>query len=233
MGVQKLIDRCKFLAVLGSISARSPRLESVGRAAMYFVLNGFLLGLLLATTNYLLQPHLDVQILALVVVTLWIASTGARHLQGLKVSFSALGSCGERANETSGFVAVAMIILFKCAAAESMDEIATLSLFLTPVLARWALLVFLYGYGSRFDETTRPLAEQVHFLHVLIGTAAVLGLAMYFLSRTGLWLALAVSVCALLLRGILFRLRGSISQAHLGATVEMSEALCLVLLASF
>ncbi len=232
MVVQKPLAAFRFLTIWGCIEGREPRPESVGRAGIYFVLVGLILGLLLALTNYFLQPYLDGEILSLIVVALWIAATGARHLRGLRDCFSAAGESRSRMNETSGFIAVTMTILLKSAAAESVDEIATLSVFLTPVLARWGLLVFLFGYGSRFDESVAPVADQVRLPAVLFATGAALGLVAYFLSRKGLWIALAVSLGALSLRELSFRRRGAVSQAHLDATVETSEVLSLVLLAS-
>jgi cobalamin synthase len=227
--VQSLLAGLKFLTIVGTLGSRRPVPESVGSAAIYFVLSGCLIGLVLATCNYVLQPHLNAGILGVSIVTAWIVLTGACPIAGLSESFTTLGA---DENPTLGSVAVVLVILFKYAAAESIDEIATVSLFLTPVLARWALLIFLYGYAPRFDETTRRLAEQIGFLPVLVGTAATLGLATYFLGRKGLWIALIVSISALLLRELFFRRRHVIAHSDLGATVEISEALSLLLLTS-
>lgn len=217
--------------MLGGLGRENPALESVGRGSAFIVFIAALIGLLLAVINYALQPHLHVRILALIVVSAWITITGARHLHELKESFA--NRSGKPNQETLGFVAVALVILFKTAAMESMDELATLSLFLAPLLARWALLIFSYRYGARFDETIRPLTDEVRIIPILVSSALTLGLVLYFLSRKGLWIALAVSICALLLRELFFRRHGAISKNHAGATVEISEALSLVLLATF
>jgi adenosylcobinamide-GDP ribazoletransferase len=232
VGVQKLLAAFRFLTIWGCIDGSDLPPESVGRAATYFVLVGLVMGLLLALTNYFLQPYLDGEILSLVVVALWITTTGARHLHGLRESLSPPGEKLARTSNTSGFIAVMLVILLKSAATESVDEIATLSLFLTPVLARWGLLVFVYGYGSRFDEATSRLAAQVRLPAVLFATAISLGTAAYFLSRKGLWIAFAVSLAALLLREWFFRRHRVVSRAHLDAAVETSEVLSLVLLAA-
>jgi cobalamin synthase len=230
--VQTLLAAFQFLTICGSFGTRDPTPEIVGKASGYFVFVGLALGLLLAVANYILAPHLDAGVLSLLLVSLLIIATGARHLSGLKNSFTALGGLNEPANETFGVVAVALIILFKSAAAESMDEIATSSWLLTPILARWGLLIFLYGYHTRFDETARRLAERINFAPVFISTAATLALAVYFLGRKGLWIALAISIFLLLVRAIFYRRHAALSRAHLGAAVELSEALSLVLLAS-
>ena len=228
--MQKLTAPIKYLTVLGCFSRQIPALESVGKGATFFVFIAALIGLLLALINYTLQPHLDARILALVAVSAWITMTGARHLHELKESFA--NKNGEPDRQTLGLIAVLLIVLFKIAALESMDELATLSLLIAPLLARWALLIFLYGYGSRFDETIRPLADEVHLLPILVSSVVTLGVVLYFLTRKGLWIALAVSVAALLLRELFFRRIAAVSKDHAGATVEISEALSLVLLAA-
>ena len=222
----------KFLTICGSFGARNPTPDTIGRAVGYFIYVGLLLGLVLALANYVLAAHLDAAILNLVLVALLITATGAHHLSGLKDSFTALGGFDGEGNEALGFAAVALVILFKSAAAESMDEIATLSWLLAPVLARWGLVIFLYGYHTRFDETVRQIAEQTNFVPVLASTTATLALLAYFLGRKGLWIALAVSIFALSLRALFFRRHAVVSRSNLGAVVELGEALSLVLLAS-
>ena len=234
--MQLLVAAFKYLTVWSDFTDDKPTPELVGRAAVFFPLAGLVLGLLLALSNYVLSPYLDPEILGVVVIALLIAATGARHLHGVKKTFDDLGAHaparGGQTNEALGFAAIVLIILFKSAAADSIDEILSLSLLLTPVLARWALLIFIYGYGARFDETLRLISERVKFSSVLTSTAATLALTIYFLGRKGLWIALIVSLFALLLRGLLHRRHGIVSQANIGATVELAEALSLILLAS-
>ena len=231
--MQTLAAAFKSLTVWGCFASAKPAPETIGKAAGYFPYVGLVLGLLLALTNYLLAPYLDAEILNLILIALLIAITGAQHLNGVKNTFDALAANDGRENETLGFAAVVLVILFKSAAADSMDEKLTLSLLLTVVLARWALVIFLYGYHSRFDENARPIAEQVNFWPVLASTVATLALTVYFLGRKGLWIALVVSLFTLLLRSLLHRRHAVLSQANLGATVELTEVLCLALLASF
>jgi adenosylcobinamide-GDP ribazoletransferase len=234
--VQLLLAGFKYLTVWADFTDDQPAPELVGRAAGFFPFVGLLLGLLLALSNYVLSPYLNPEILSVVVIALLIAATGARHLHGVKETFDELGAKAAgrdgRRNEALGFAAIVLVILFKIAAADSMDEILSLSLLLTPVLARWAVLIFIYGYDARFDETLRLISARVKFSSVLTSTAATLALTVYFLGRKGLWIALIVSLIALLLRGLLHRRHGIVSQANIGAIVELAEALSLVLLAS-
>lgn len=233
--MKKLAAAFKFLTIWGCISEVKPEGAAVGSAAGLFPVTGLFLGLLLALTNYSLAAHVDPRILNLILIALLIAATGAQPLTGLKDTFDTIGHASrDRAPRGSiwGFTAVVLVILFKSAAMDSMDELLTLSLLLTPVLARWVLVIFLYGVHSRFDENARLIAGSVTTWPVILSTAATLALAVYFLGRKGLWIGLTISLFALSIRGLLIKRHDALSQAHLGAAIELSEALSLVLLAS-
>lgn len=233
MAVKTFLTAGKFLTVWGCLSAVKPAPATVGKAAGYFPCVGLALGFLLALTSYILSSYLGAEILNLLVVTFLIAATGAQHLTGAKATFGTLAANDEAANQTLGFAAVVLIILFKGSAADSIDINLTLSWLLTPVLARWSLVLFLYGYHSRFEGSARTIAEHVNIRPVLASTVFTLALAVYFLGRKGLWLALVVSVFTLSLRTLLHRRHTVLSQANLGATVELAEVVSLVVLASF
>jgi len=225
----------KFLTVWGCFSAR-PNAETVGRSAGFFPFVGLSLGLLLALSNYVLASQTSSKISNLFLITLLIAATGAQPLLGLKKTFDELGDKSNGSDphrsEIFGLAAVVLVILFKSAAMDSMDELLTLSLLITPVLGRWALVIFIYGYYRRFDETARPIAARVTISALLVSTTATLALVIYFLGRKVLWIGLTISLFSLLLRGLLSRRRSELSVSHLGATIELSEALSLILLAS-
>lgn len=233
--MQKLITAFKYLTVWGDLAAHLLVSEIVGRAVPYFPLVGLFLGLLLVLSNHILAPHLDPQIITVILVAIWVAATGGRHLDGLRETFDAPDRVvmpEAVSRKTAGFVAIILLLLMKSASINSMDEYLTLSLLVTPVLARWALVVFLFGYQTRFTEIARSVSEQVKFWPMLTSTVGTLALAVYLLGRTGLWIAMILSLFSLVLRSLLFRRNTVLSHANLGATVELAEALSLVLFAS-
>ncbi|MGH7602020.1 MAG: adenosylcobinamide-GDP ribazoletransferase [Candidatus Binatia bacterium] len=233
--MQTLSAAFKYLTIWHFFATVQPNSEIIGRAAKYFPLVGLVLGLTLALVNYLLAPYLHSAILSVALIAFLIVLNGGRHLEGLKQTFAEFGTKAPGddggAYESLGVAAIVFVILFKSAAAESMDEKLTLSLLLTPVLARWALLTFLYGDHSRFDKIPKLIAEQVTFSQLFAGTAATLALTAYFLGRKGLWIALIISLFTLLTRSLLHRRHAVLTHAHLGAVVELGEALSLILLA--
>lgn len=185
-------------------------------------------------TNYVLVAYLDSEILNIVLIATLVVATGGIHLEGMKNTFDAIPTPMSKSggNETLGFVAIVLVILFKSGAADSMDEKLTLSLLLTPVLARWALVIFIYGYHDRCEETPRLIAENVKLWQLVVATVATLALVVYFLGRKGLWISLSVSLFALLTRSLLHRRHAVLTHDNFGAIIELGEVLSLILLAS-
>jgi len=234
--VQTLGTALKYLTIWGRIAAVQPAAEMIGSAAAYFPAIGLVLGLLLAISNYALVPYLHPEILSVVLITVLIGATGGIHLEGLKHTFDGitLKTPAEQshANASLGFVAIVLVIFFKVAAADSMDEKLTLSLLLTPVLARWSLVIFIYGYHDRCEEAPRLIAENVKFWHLILATIGTLTLTIYFLGRKGLWVGFLLSLFTLMTRALLHRRHAVLRHENFGAIVELGEVISLILLAS-
>lgn len=231
--MQGVVAALKYLTVWGRLSAMQPTPEAVGAAAAYFPLVGLLLGLLLAIVNYGLSLYLDSGILSIFLVAILFGATAGIHLDGTRHTFDAMVyRMMNQRTQTCGVVAVLFVVLFKIAATNAIDERIALSLFLAPVAARWALVLCLYGYHDRCEETPKRIAENVKFWHLLTATAVTLGLAVYLLGRKGLWLGLALAIFTLLIRSLLHRRHAVLTEDNFGAVIELSEVLGLILLAS-
>jgi adenosylcobinamide-GDP ribazoletransferase len=234
--MQSLIAALKYLTIWGRLNSTKPTAEAIGSAAIYFPLVGFVLGLLLALIHYGLDLYLDAEILSVFLVAILLLATGGIHLEGSRDTFAALCAVDSPADRPRdnlwGLVAIVFVILFKTGAINVIDDKLTLSLLLTPVLARWALVLFIYGYHDRCEETPRRIAENVRFWHLLVTTVAILGLAFYLLGRKGLWIGLSLSIVTLLTRNLLHRRHAVLTHDNFGAVIEISEMLSLILLAS-
>jgi adenosylcobinamide-GDP ribazoletransferase len=234
--VNSLSAAFKYLTIWGCFGVVEPSARSIGKGALFFPLVGGAVGLVLALANYLLAPYLQPEILSVLLITLLIVASGGRQLEGLCRAF--IDSSVEttrsegRENISLGMAALLLVILFKIAAVDSMDEKLPLSLLLAPLLARWALVLFFYGYHTRFEEIPRLIAEQIRFWHFLVSTVATLALAVYFLGRKALWIGLTLSLFTLSIRSVFHRRHGVLVHEHVAAIVELCEALSLILLAS-
>jgi len=233
--MQSFLAALKFLTLWGSL-APAERNVSRGAPALYFPFLGLCLGLLLALFNYAISLYLDAELLSILLIGFLVLATGATHCDGTKKTFDrlVLSDSEQAASRTTTFGSLVLIlfILLKIRAVEVMDEKIALSLLLAPALARWTLVVFVFGYHEWCDEASKWIGENLRLWHLLLTTAAILGLAFYFLGRKGLLIGLYLSVLALLTRTLLYRRDSLLRSDNLGAVIETSETLSFILLAS-
>ena len=235
--MKSIVAAFKYLTILSRFTRHKPSPLLVGKAAALFPVAGLILGLALALLARALENYLDAEILSTTLVAFLILATGGLHLEGLQKTFdaAALRQSGATASPPSGAIGVAAILfvmLFKIKSMDILDEKLTLALLLTPMLARWAMLVFIYGSHRQSEGEASLIAENVRFWHVLFASFATLALATYVLGRTGLWIGLGLSIFALVCRALLQKRNGALTGDNFGAVVEASEALSLILLAS-
>lgn len=200
-------------------------------------LAGLLLGLVLVIVNRVIESYLASEVLAVLLLTISILATGGHHLAGLQSTLNTFSKKQPRASSTEswpiyGLLAVLLTVLFKTHSIEVIGESRTISLLLTPLLARWALVLFLFGSAPCPENAGARIAASVRSWHVILVSVATLGFALYIASAQALWVALSLSLLALLARSYLHHRQGGISLANCGALIEVSEALSLTLFAS-
>jgi adenosylcobinamide-GDP ribazoletransferase len=226
-----------FLTILSRFIRFQPSAPTVGKAAALFPVIGLVLGLSLALLARALENFVDAEILSTTLVAFLVLVTGGLDLEGLKKTFDApglrqstLGS--EPSTSVIGIVAIVFVVLFKIKSIDILEEKLTLALLLTPVMARWAMLVFIYGSHRHSEGEASIIAANVRFWHIVFATIATLAPATYLLGHTALWIGLSLSILALLCRALFYKRNGALTRDNFGAVVEGSEVLSLVLLAS-
>jgi adenosylcobinamide-GDP ribazoletransferase len=233
--MKSMVAALKFLTILSRFTGQQPSATAVGKAAPLFPVVGLIIGLSLALIARGLAPYLDAEILSTTLVAILILATGGLHVDGLKKTFDAAQLTRSGASvglDAIGVAAILLVILFKIKSIEILEEKLTLALLLTPVLARWAMLVFIYGSHRHCEGEANVIADNVTFWHVLFASCATLVPVTYLLGRTGLWIGLCLSIIALVCRALLQKRNGALTRDNFGAIIEASEALSLVLLAS-
>ena len=138
----------------------------------------------------------------------------------------------EPSSSAIGILAMLFVILFKIKSIDILEEKLTLALLLTPAMARWAMLVFIYGSHRHSEGDASIIAANVRLWHVILASIATLAPATYLLGHTALWIGLSLSILALVSRALLLKRTGALTRDNFGAVVEGSEALSLILLAS-
>jgi adenosylcobinamide-GDP ribazoletransferase len=233
--VQSLVTAFKYLTILGRWRAPASDPAGFGNTALWFPLVGLAIGVILAAINYGLALYVDSEILSVLVIALLIVATGAMPLAGTKVTFDSMhqptAQVREQGGEVFGLAAMLIITLLKIHAIDIMDDKVAANIFVAPALARWALVVLLYGYHDRCDVTIRSIAEHTKLWHLGATTLFTLTLATYLLGREALWIGLALSLLALLSRTLLHRRHAILTLNNLGAVTDLGEALTLVLAA--
>lgn len=232
----------QFLTCLPIRLRDMPSADAIGRSLSFYPLVGLLLGVglwLLALVLERTAPALS----AALVLSVWVASTGALHLDGLADSADAwLGGFGDRQrtldimkDPRSGPAAVVVLILLLLlkfvALWVLLGEGERVALLLAPLLGRAALpALFLYtpyvrpgGLGQALSthlprRETRWVLLAVAIGCVLLGTAG--------------WLALAVALLVgMLARRAMCRRLGGTTGDTAGAMLELVECAVLVGLA--
>ena len=214
--------------------------QDLGRAPLLYPLVGLLLAVLLIAACWALfdLPPLAA---AAIVLTLWTVLTGALHLDGLADCADALlggHADAERRRVilhdphvgTAGVVAVVLALIGKFAGlAAVLDHGSLVPLLLAPLLARSAVLALMCALpyaspGGMAETTVASLPRQTGWL--VTGVVGVLAL----------WLApaalLVTGVVAVLIGyGARQRLGGASGDVY-GATIELTEAAVLLVLAT-
>jgi len=235
--MKSIVAAFKFLTILGRLTSVQPSAPMVGKAAALFPIVGLVLGLSLALLARTLENYVDAEILSTTLVAFLILVTGGVHLEGLRKTSDAPGltqSLAESQSSSSaiGIVAIIFVMLLKIKSIDILEEKLTLALLLTPVMARWAMLIFIYGSHRHSEGEASIIAANVRFWQVVFATIATLAPATYLLGRTALWIGLSLSILALLCRALFHKRTGALTRDNFGAVVEASEALSLVLMAS-
>jgi adenosylcobinamide-GDP ribazoletransferase len=223
---------------------RATDATTLGRSLLYYPLVGLLIGTLLAASAWLLGAYFAPLPLGAFLLALWVALTGALHLDGLADSADGwLGGYGspERTLEImhdprsgpAALVAVTLVLLLKFAALTVIAEKQMWAgLLCIPLLARTLVpLLFLTTPCARREGMAASLAARLPrrsaWLVVLLGFLAV-ALA----STTGPWLLLGGLAAFMLMRRLMLARIGGLTGDTTGALVELSEAVALLALSA-
>ena len=237
-----LLIALQFLSSLPLQLPRMPTPEEQGRSLLCYPLVGLLFGLLLLAGAWLLDGAPPVLAAALL-LTLWVALSGALHLDGLADSADAwLGGLGDRERTLAimkdprsgpmAVVALVLLLLLKFAALLALLEAGQwLALLLVPLLARASLLGLFLGTpyvraGGLGAAMAAHLPRTAGWRVLLLSAAACL-----LAGWSGLLAVAAALGVHLLLRRQLLRRLGGTTGDTAGALLELSECALLVLLA--
>lgn len=217
------------------------RLEEVVGGIVFFPVVGFLIGLLLAGSSYLLDLLFPVMVSRALLLTLWVGITGALHLDGLADTLDGLGGgSGWEARlaimrdsriGTYGMAGVVLYIGIKMAALCSIppSQIAPV-LIVAPLLGRFSMVLILLSTPyARAEGLGKPFTEGTGAAQGIgaAGIASLLGL--YWVGWHFVVYAAAALGVVLLLRRYFLATLGGITGDTTGAVNELVEVGTLLL----
>jgi adenosylcobinamide-GDP ribazoletransferase len=238
-----LLSAFHFLTTIPLLPERPYSHEEFGKAVGFFPVVGLIIGGILAGTNYLLGFIFPEIVVAALVLSFWLALTGALHLDGFLDSFDGLLGGHDAASRLKimkderigafGFAAGAGLILVKFAALFSVSggTKAYVALLLAPTLGRWSLSLAIYAFPYARDMGLgRGVKEYTGWKQLALATLTVLILTLVVAQWFGFlvlgFAALTVWLCAAFTMQRIPGLTGDIY----GAICELTELVVLLLL---
>jgi adenosylcobinamide-GDP ribazoletransferase len=215
----------------------------VGRSQLWYPLVGLGLGGILYAADLLLQlTDLPPLVVAALLLFLWVAMTGALHLDGLADTADAwVGGYGDPERSLAimkdpaagpmGVTVLVLLLLLKFSLLTAWPQGLPVAIVLVPALGRGAVpLLFRALPYLRGEGLGRALADHLPLATFLLIWTPMLGLAGYIIGITVLWLVLGW-LSALAILGLLYRRRfGGLTGDMAGAAIEIIETVLLITL---
>ena len=238
--LRPLLIALQFMTALPIRLRDAPQEEALGRSVIYYPVVGLLIGLLLTGLAHAMAGW-PVLLAAGLLLTAWVAATGALHLDGLADSADAwIGGLGDKEKTLAimkdpycgpmAVVVLLLVLLLKFVALHTLlGSGGKDALIVAPVLARAALpILFLTTPYVRAGGLGSALGEHLprrNGAFVVAVTVVCIGLTMGW---AGLWMLLAAALMLLLLRVLMVRRIGGMTGDTAGAVVELIELAVLL-----
>lgn len=230
----------QFLTRLPVTLSEMPSPKQMGGSPVWYPMVGALLGAILVAAGLILADAPNLLAAALVLL-IWVALTGALHLDGLADSADAwVGGLGDKARTLTimkdprsgpmGVSALVLVLLVKFAALSALLEQHLSAVFWALVLGRCAALALLRA-TPYVREQGLASALTAHLPRARTGVvlSCWAALALVLNGWLGLWVLACVGLVYCSLRHFMLKRIGGMTGDTAGALIELVE--CTVLLA--
>jgi adenosylcobinamide-GDP ribazoletransferase len=229
----------QFLTTLRIQLKEMPTAEQNANSILFYPLVGLIIGLILYAVALLLSG-LPTVLLSSLILVLWIWLTGGLHLDGLADTADAwVGGFGDKERTLKimkdpscgpiGVLSLIIVCVLKWAALYVLlEQKAALALLLFPMLGRTIpLVLFVSTPYVRSNGLGSSIAAYLPKRRVYWVIGLSLSLVMYFLGL-GLLTGLAWVVTFIYLRAKFLQRLGGITGDTIGASIDLSETVCLL-----
>ena len=215
-------------------------LGEVGRASWAFPAAGMVIGLLLTGAESVLSHLFAPEVRAALLLALWIALTGALHLDGLMDCCDALLSVRSpeerleilRDPHTGAFGvagAITLLLVKYASLASCLSDGGRSALFLAPALGRWAMVYAIVCYPSARTGGMGRSIKETASRHSLVGaTALLLPLFLAYPVEALASFAFILTFTVLFARWVMQRIPGFTGDVY-GALCELTETMVVLL----
>jgi adenosylcobinamide-GDP ribazoletransferase len=214
---------------------------NAGQSAIFFPVIGLILGSILVTANFLLEPFASAGLSSVILVSLLAFMTRGLHLDGVGDTFDGLGAGGDRDRMLSvmddshtgvfGLIAIVLVLFLKIHALESMDVDRWPALLVATILGRWAMVLLAYRSKAAKDGLGSRLIDHLQTKQFLLATLITLLLVAGIWRRNGIVMMAWVAIFTTASKSYFHRRLGGVTGDICGAVGELSETSVMVLLA--
>ncbi len=213
--------------------------QKMGQSTRWFPAVGGIVGLSVASIFPLTKGFLPITVAGAIALTLWMAITRGLHLDGLADTFDGLGggSTGERALEimkdsrigTFGALAIGAVLMLKFSCLVSLDHDGVRWIFISPVLARWAVVLAIFSFPpARKNGAGRVFVSYCRWPELGFSSSFALILATVLLGWRGLAAAALAGLFSLAVGLRISRSLKGLTGDSYGCICEMTEVLVLI-----
>jgi len=228
----------QFLTQIPPLIKRPFTEKELGKAVGHYPLVGILIGIVLLGANALLALIIPPGLRAALVLTLWVAISGALHLDGFLDAFDGIlgGFTPVKRLEIMrdervgafGLAGGVLLLLIKFTSLEALPD-TSLALVLIPTLSRWGMSLALIAYPyARPKGLGRDIKDNAGWQELLMATL-IAGLTAWFTYQWSGLIALAVAgICVWLCASFVIRRIPGLTGDIYGALNELVEVVLLV-----
>ena len=213
----------------------------VGRSAIFFPVIGFALGSILVLIDWLLQAFASSGLLSAILVAASVVATRGLHLDGLADTFDGLGAGGGRERVLQimddshtgvfGVAAIALVLLIKVEALDSLANDRWRTLLLAPLLSRWTMVLLAHRSKAAKEGLGSTFIAHVEAKHFFAATSVTFLLAAPVQPMMAVALMAWVGVFTWGCKLYLHRRLGGVTGDTFGAVTELNESCVMVAMA--
>jgi len=246
--MKQFLAALQFLTII-PVKVKDVTEEDYAKSAAFFPLAGLVIGALLVLFNAVISSIMPLVPASVFVLILWVAVTGALHLDGLADTFDGFYASSEKekilnvmddsATGAKGAAVLVTLLLFKFALLVSLEgNLKVWALILAPVISRYSMLLAMKNsVPARSEGMGKLFIGRISLQGLVAGsviTGAIVCASLFFLQLKMLGvIALAAGVLAGLTfaKYCDFKIEGMTGDT-LGALNEIVEVAVLIVMVS-